>query len=87
MTRCGHGVMTSRTPATDDMCDHQFVSLLCEKCADPAILDFHCAEKKLKLNFDGGPYLDSTFENSFLLLILLSPATKSAVKRSQLVMT
>jgi hypothetical protein len=34
MTRCGHGVMTARTPATDDMCDHQFVSLLCEKCAD-----------------------------------------------------
>jgi hypothetical protein len=37
-------------------CQKSIVSLLCEKCADPAIprsgdpaiLDFHCAEKKLK---------------------------------------
>jgi hypothetical protein len=49
MTRCRHGVMTARTPATDDMCDHQFVSLLCEKCADPG---FPLCGKKIEMDFN-----------------------------------
>jgi hypothetical protein len=41
--------MTARTPATDDMCDHQFVSLLCEKCADPG---FPLCGKKIEMDSD-----------------------------------